>query len=316
MRMHTYGSSTRDNPHNAPALSTICYDKHKMKADYESDSFLHATEPLFKQRRLWDWLFVVGVILIVVTAQTPLIFVTPLLFIVALIKGVRIHTTLEEKVWQQFAARLDSSQVDPEALRYTLPLSGAIGSIGERRMLRVLAQGVYQGYPIRVLQQGVLYKPQSMNGSYSRGYRILEIVTNQTFYHVFIDAKGNHARIWPNAMHVLSRSVRHNKTLSVEGDVNKFFDIYVPNNDQYKSLITLSPEKLLALRDFGVPFDVEFVDNKIYVICDSKIKSAKDIMVYQQRVLELVAHIGVDVIRRRTDIDGSLTTRTPVVLTF
>ena len=90
----------------------------------------------------------------------------------------------------------------------------------------------------------------------------------------------------------------------------------MPTDARYESLVTLSPEKLLALRDYGTAFDVEFVGNKVYVITDHKIKNVRDVLVYQEGVLKLLENIGVDIIRKRDDVKDNLSVHTPSVFTF
>lgn len=280
------------------------------------DTFIQAVRPLFRLRNIYRALWILSIIILIASSDSWFFFVAIVMAIVVSSKYADAELRLSKKVWERFAAQLDSVETNSQILMRPKPLSGVIGSIGGMRLLSVIYQGNYGGYDIRLLNQTVVYNPGSRNGSYSRGYRILEITTAQDFYHVFIDSKQNDRKVLSRAMTILSLSVRGNARLQTEGDVNRYFDIYIPRDDRYKSLVTLTPEKLLALREYGKQFDVEFVDNKIYVITNDKIRNLQDILGYQKSVLELVNNIGVDVLRKRTDIDDTLQVQTPKVLTF
>lgn len=279
------------------------------------DRFVLSLKPLFRERTIYRLLTAAGLVLTLLGNNFWLFVPGIILLVAAGLKLAFVGTNLETQVWNRFSAQLDPVNVT----RHTNPqepLRGVIGSIGDFRHLSVLAQGRYGPYDIRLLRQTVSYNPQSKNGSYSRRYRVLEITTRQEFYHVFLDSKSNDQSLFSTSMNILSRSVRDNQILTVEGDVHKHFQIYVPADDAFKSLVTLTPEKLLALRDYGSTFDVEFIDNRIYLITNDKIKNAKDILVYRASALAVLEHIGMDLVRTRRDINNSLTVTTPTVLTF
>jgi hypothetical protein len=58
--------------------------------------------------------------------------------------------------------------------------------------------------------------------------------------------------------------------------------------------MTISPEKLLAIRDHGYNFDIEFVGSSIYIISNNKIRNLKSILMYQDSVLDTVYALGVN----------------------
>ena len=280
-----------------------------------ADPFVDAIKPLFRQRTLYRVLLGVGFAVLILGYNS--LFIVPgwIIIILTTIKLVHVNAAIERHVWSKFSEQLDST-VPTQGSGPPEPLRGVIGSIGDRRTVFEHAAGTYGSYGVRLVTQTVDYKPESTNRGYSRSYRVLELTARQNFYHVFIDSKGNDQSVVSTAMHILSRSVRGNPTLSVEGDVHKSFTIYVPKGDNYKSLVTLTPNKLLALRDYGTKFDVEFVDNKIYLISRNKIKNVQDVLAYQTSAFAVLQNIGVDVTRTRQDIDGKLVTRTPTVFTF
>jgi hypothetical protein len=285
-----------------------------MKTENEQ-AFINSVRPLFWQRRLYRFVTIVGVIMFMAsrTAEAWLwLLLSVPLTLIALVWSIVIEMRLEKRVWQRFAEGLTDVQ-STTGQQFDSP-AGVIGSIGDERWPQLLVNGHYGSYEVRLWQQTSIFNPDSSKHRTSLNYRILEIATKQDFYHVFIDSKSNSRGVFTNAMVALSRSVRDNQKLTVEGDVNKYFDIYVPSGDDYRSLVTLTPEKLLALRDYGKDFDVEFVNNKIYVISRSNIRNVTDVLTYQTEAFELLGAIGTNLVRTRTDIDSTIKVKQPVTI--
>lgn len=279
-----------------------------------TDGFIQSVKPLFKKRAIYRILWFICVGIFIISSQSWFFFPALILTLVVAVRLTNAEMTIAERVWQRFESRLDSAHKPPIDNLLIEPLEGVMGSIGDSRQLSVLARGKYGQYDVRLLEQTVIFQPEPKGSSYSRNYRVLELTTRQNFYHVFIDSKKNSLNLISTAMSVLSFSVKGNKRLTVEGDVNNFFNIYVPRDDKSKSLVTLTPEKLLALRDYGDRFDVEFTGNKIYLITNAKIKNLNDILIYQQSVLDLINSVGVDVTRKRKDAINTLDVITPKFL--
>ena len=299
---------------------TICYNE-RMKP-LETDSYVADIMMIYRKRRYAKaYIFCMAIfILIVAPHQSSPIFgiitlLASLLLLYLFVRLFIITMYLEESVWKRFNSKM-TNIVLPDRSTASPVLYGVMGSIGDASSMRVITEGMYGNYNIRLIEQSVFYKPQSKNGNYSREYRVLEIMTNQDFYHVFMDSKRNSMNIFSTAMTILAKSVKHNKKLNVEGDVNKFFKIYIPQAAEFESLITLSPEKLLAIRDFGNNFDIEFVGKSIYIISSNKIKNVKNILLYQDTALELISSLGVNLVRKRSDIDDTISVTNPDVMTF
>ena len=218
------------------------------------------------------------------------------LFVIFTVQWAIADYNLELKVWNRLSDNFESyiaSSVES--------LSGVMGSLGYGHSVSPIVSGVYGGYSVRLFNEDV-YTDKKLRQGYRKTYRVLEIQFRQDFYAVFMDSRK---------LSGISRAVSDNQRLNVEGDVNKFFDIYVPQDSKYNGLITLTPEKLWAIRQYGKKFDVEFTGSSAYIISSSKIRSIKDVLVYQKAVLDLVKDIGVDVERKRSDATESLAVKEP-----
>jgi hypothetical protein len=281
-----------------------------------ADDFIQTVKPLFRQRRKYRIItYSLCAALLIAYAANVIIFLVMLPLVFYYFNTLsRYEYALEKAVWGRFQDGLAPSAIHstPGMLR-SKQLYGVMGNLGYSHSYSLLAEGTYANRPVRLLAVNVTFHEPSSRSGYTRRYRVLEITTRQQFYQVFIDAKRNHQNWFATAMSVLSRSINKNQRLAVEGDVHKYFDIYVPKHDKSHSLVTLSPEKLLALRNYGTQFDVEFSGNKIYLISNDKIRNINDVLVYQESILKVLENIGTDVARTRSDNTNYLVVQTPVV---
>jgi hypothetical protein len=79
--------------------------------------------------------------------------------------------------------------------------------------------------------------------------------------HMLLDAKSN------NIFGKLSNLPESfgKQTLSLEGDFDKYFTLYVPEGYQRDALYALTPDVMAALVDAGKEFDIEIVDDELFI---------------------------------------------------
>lgn len=79
--------------------------------------------------------------------------------------------------------------------------------------------------------------------------------------HMLLDAKSN------NIFGKLSNLPQSfgRQTLSLEGDFDKYFTLYVPNGYQRDALYVLTPDVMAALVDAGKNFDIEIIDDELFI---------------------------------------------------
>ena len=287
------------------------------KLSQDDTKFVELTKHLFRRRTIFEFLFGISIFVLVILfvfggSITNTLFAVALViyFVIALPLSVfnlaHVNSLIDKKVWQYFQESygITSDKLDKS------PVQGVMNEIDGRKISTVLFTGEYKNYCIRVINYTVNYY-RSDRLAYIRHYRILEITTNQNFINVFMDSHANNRKIKRDAMTLLSDSVAHNKKLIVEGDMHNYFTIYIPNETLIDSLVTLTPDKLIALRDYGKNFDVEFIGNKINVITDQKIKNVQDILAFQASIIVLLDNIGAELIRNYKFDDNRLSVKHP-----
>jgi hypothetical protein len=78
----------------------------------------------------------------------------------------------------------------------------------------------------------------------------------KTYPHLFLDGKQN------GASYAYARS----QQLSLEGDFDKYFNLYIPDGQQVDALSILAPDVMQTLVDGGRPYDIEVTGNDVFVI--------------------------------------------------
>lgn len=105
--------------------------------------------------------------------------------------------------------------------------------------------------------------------------------------HMLLDAKSN------NLFGKISNLPQSfgEQTLSLEGDFDKYFTLYVPDNYQRDALYVLTPDVMAALIDAGQNYDVEIIDDQLFIygpVIDLTVRSNIE------QVLNVVDKIGTE----------------------
>jgi len=199
---------------------------------------------------------------------------------------------------------------------HRIPLTGVVGTFGSGHRSRLLASGQINGTDFSVTHLSVDFLYPDQRGGYTKQYRVFAIRTAQSSPDIYIDSKNNNWGMDSSPMLFIRGSISHNPKLNVEGDLHKYFNIYMEPGAQIPSLVSLAPDRLLAIRDFGTKFDIELVGNYIYIISDAKMKSIEDLKFYQENVLNLLADIKSQLPRKIGDSTTGLDVKPPGLLSM
>lgn len=69
----------------------------------------------------------------------------------------------------------------------------------------------------------------------------------------------------PKKAQALSDSYKKSQKISLEGDFDKYFDVYVPTNYERTALTILTPDVMAILIDKYTDIGIEIIDNKLYL---------------------------------------------------
>jgi hypothetical protein len=160
---------------------------------------------------------------------------------------------------------------------------GAIFSIGDSRKTtehfrtaegRFLDFGNYQ------------YTTGSGKNRSTRTWGFLALELDRKLPHMVLDTKANNGLFGGTN---LPAHFDKEQILSLEGDFNEFFTLYCPKEYERDALYVFTPDLMALLIDEAAPFDVEIVDDWMFVYSNSAFPPAQP-AVYQRlfRIIETV----------------------------
>ncbi len=105
--------------------------------------------------------------------------------------------------------------------------------------------------------------------------------------HIIFDNKANNLLGDSSMVDVLPHS---SQKVELEGDFNKYFDVYVPENYERDMLYFVTPELMALLVDEGAQYDIEVIGDELYIYDEKSFyfDKKKDV----ERIFKLIESIG------------------------
>lgn len=102
------------------------------------------------------------------------------------------------------------------------------------------------------------------------GFRYMEMSLSRRLPHIMIDARGNGS---------LRQMLPGTQRLSLEGDFDRYFSVYVPNGYERDALELLTPDVMVCLIDHGRRWDIEIVEDRL-VVASRRFRKRSDRLEY------------------------------------
>ena len=186
----------------------------------------------------------------------------------------QVHKRMKHLFFTQLATTL-GMVYEPLADRTTV--SGYFFEIGSGGVPRHILRGNYQGLPIRLYE----YQFTVGSGKHKRTYQF--IVSE-------IDTQGNlpHLFVKPDSLYggLALRNPPGTKILSLEGDFNDHFDVYVPEDSEIEALQILEPDVMVRLIDEFSTFAFECIGTKAYAFKPGSFADNRESMLAHLKLLE------------------------------
>lgn len=109
-----------------------------------------------------------------------------------------------------------------------------------------------------------------------------------------LDSKANNSKILGFNMSNLPESLRGNATMLLEGDFNNYFTLYAPKEYERDALYVFTPELMALLVDESAKFDVEVVDDRMYVYSSVPFDMTK--VATLQAIFKIINQVGEEMI--------------------
>jgi len=219
---------------------------------------------------------------------TLLSIVVPLAFIVGLVAvaSVGLRSALGMRSWEKwmrlsrFAAAnglvFSASSPDPQ-------YPGAIFGQGHSRK----ALDHLRSTGDRFLDMGnYRYTTGSGKNSTTHNWGFMALHLDRRLPHMVLDSKANNSWFGTN----LPSTFKKEQALALEGDFNEYFTLYCPREYERDALYVFTPDLMALLIDEAAPFDVEIVDDWMFVYSSTVFNTASP-AVYQ-RLFRIVDTVG------------------------
>lgn len=123
------------------------------------------------------------------------------------------------------------------------------------------------------------------------GYLALQL--ERKLPHMVLDARGNNSALGGSS---LPTSFRRDQRLSLEGDFDKYFTLYCPREYERDALYVFTPDLMALLIDESAAFDVEIVDDWMFVysVQPFALDEAKTV----HRLLRIIDTVGAKTLRQ------------------
>lgn len=207
-------------------------------------------------------------------------FVGSLLMVAIIFSLIYVIATIQrEKQLQAFARENNLGPLHPHDALSLVPSS--IRHRGHRR-------NASNAYTLHVGDRNIAvfdYAFTEGQGRSSRTYRfgILVFMMQKSYPHLFLDGRVNGT----------STAYSKGQRISLEGDFDKYFHLYAPEQGRVAGLSIIAPDMMQALVEAGRPYDVEIEDRKIGFITNRTLytePALRHVLRFLQRFSEEIGH--------------------------
>lgn len=197
------------------------------------------------------------------TLGLRLFFPAALFFLIAAPFMLRLR---QQMYMQQFA---DQNGFDLTPKLPIVSYPGAIFGKGYNCYFANLVRGDYQKLPFEF--SNYYYTTGSGRSRQTHDYGVLRITLTRKLPHIVLDNRSN------NFLNISNLpTYKGRQKLQLEGDFNKYFDLYVPAGYERDALYFITPELMQQLIDYGAKFDIEIIDNYLYIYSEKPFKLQKE----------------------------------------
>lgn len=162
--------------------------------------------------------------------------------------------------------------------------AGAIFGLGSRRQ-RLNHLFSNSGRTVDLGNYRYVTKSGKNSTTHNWGYLALQL--DRKLPHMVLDSRANNGIFGGTN---LPAFFAKNQVLSLEGDFNKHFTLYSPREYERDALYVFTPDLMALLIDEAAPFDVEIIDDWMFVYSPKPFVSA-DPHVYQ-RLFRIIDTVG------------------------
>ena len=170
--------------------------------------------------------------------------------------------------------------------------SGLIFHEGHSRSYRDVISGMLNNTPFEM--GNFFYTTGSGKNQQSHDWGYMMIPLKRHVPNMILDAKSNNIGIFGVGITNLPSAFKNNQTLSLEGDFDDYFTLYAPEEYKQDALYIFTPDLMALLIDNTAKFDVETVDDKLYIYSSNRLDLLNPLLL--EKLFQIIATVGVKTI--------------------
>jgi len=213
----------------------------------------------YVRKHYWGWvaLIILGVIFVAyeaISSRDPHMLQLAI-FSLAAFGGLYAYafSKMKHLFMQEFASSIGFSYsltLEPASLK------GRLFALGHSARCDDVLSGSYKGFPMRIFN----YYFTVGYGKHQRtfSFTVFELRFKARLPEIFLISKSERADLFGSSLGA-GESVR------LEGDFNKYFDLYVPKGSEQEAYEIFTPDSMATLIDKANNLDFQFIEDRLYV---------------------------------------------------
>ena len=134
-------------------------------------------------------------------------------------------------------------------------------------------------------------------------WAFIAVELSSTLPHIVLDGRANNMNFFGSNLSNLPKYYMNDQVLSLEGDFDKYFTLYAPEDYKSDALYIFTPDLMAQLIDVSAPFDAEIVGNKLYFYQEGAFNLSK--RATMEQIMTIINTVGVHTINRTSKyMDG------------
>lgn len=170
--------------------------------------------------------------------------------------------------------------------------SGLIFHEGHSRSYGDVISGMLKNTPFEM--GNFFYTTGSGKNQQSHDWGYLMIPLKRHVPNMILDAKSNNIGMFGVGITNLPSAFKNNQTLSLEGDFDTYFTLYAPEEYKQDALYIFTPDLMALLIDNTAKFDVETVDDKLYIYSSKQLDLLNPLLL--EKLFQIIGTVGAKTI--------------------
>jgi hypothetical protein len=166
--------------------------------------------------------------------------------------------------------------------------SGLIFHEGHSRSFRDVISGAANDTPFEMGNYFYVTGSGKNQQSHDWGYMVIPLKRHVP--NMILDAKSNNMSMFGIGITNLPSAFKNNQTLSLEGDFDDYFTLYAPEEYKRDALYIFTPDLMALLIDNTASFDVETVDDKLYIYSSNRLDLLNPLLL--EKLFQIIATVG------------------------